>query len=37
MVVLEPYKKRITTQAIAKLFFEYVWVHFGPPQTIISD
>jgi hypothetical protein len=24
-------------EAIAKLFFERVWVHFGIPQTIILD
>jgi hypothetical protein len=26
---LAPYKKSIKTEAIAKLFFEHVWVHFG--------
>jgi hypothetical protein len=30
-------KKNITTKATAKLFFERVWVHFGIPQSIISD
>jgi hypothetical protein len=29
-------KKIITTESIAKLFFERVWVHFGITQTIIS-
>eukprot|EP00253_Pinus_taeda_P027199 PITA_27199 len=31
------YKKNITAEATAKLFFERVWVHFGIPQSIISD
>jgi hypothetical protein len=30
-------KKSITVEATAKLFFERVWVHFGIPQTIVSD
>ena len=30
-------KKTITAEATAKLFFEWVWIHFGLPQTIISD
>jgi hypothetical protein len=30
-------KKSITTEATDKLFFERVWVHFGIPQSIISD
>jgi hypothetical protein len=37
MVVLSPYKKSIIAQVTTKLFFERVWVHFGIPQTIISD
>jgi hypothetical protein len=37
MVILVAYKKSITTEATAKLFFERVWVHFGIPQTIVSD
>jgi hypothetical protein len=37
MAILVAYKKRITTEATAKLFFEQVWVHFGIPQTIVSD
>jgi hypothetical protein len=36
MVIIATYKKNITTEAIAKIFFERVWVHFGIPQTIIS-
>ena len=35
MVILVAYKKRVTTEAIAKIFFERVWVHLGIPQTII--
>jgi hypothetical protein len=37
MEVLAPCKKSITVEATTKLFFEHVWVHFGLPQTIISD
>jgi hypothetical protein len=37
MAILAAWKKNITTKATAKLFFERVWVHFGIPQTIISD
>ena len=37
MVILAACKKNITAKATAKLFFERVWVHFGIPQTIISD
>jgi hypothetical protein len=37
MVILVACKKSITTEATAKLFFERVWVHFGIPQTIVSD
>ena len=37
MAILTACKKSITAEAIAKLFFERVWVHFGLPQTIISD
>jgi hypothetical protein len=37
MAILVAYKKRITAAATAKLFFERVWVHFGIPQTIVSD
>jgi hypothetical protein len=29
MVILVACKKKITAKAIAKLFFERVWVHFG--------
>jgi hypothetical protein len=37
MAIMVAYKKNITTEATAKLFFEQVWVHFGIPQTIVSD
>ena len=36
MAIMVAYKKNITEEAIAKLFFEQVWVHFGIPQSIIS-
>jgi hypothetical protein len=37
MEILVACKKRITTKATTKLFFERVWVHFGIPQTIVSS
>jgi hypothetical protein len=37
MAILTAWKKSIIVEAIAKLFFERVWVHFGIPQTIISN
>eukprot|EP00253_Pinus_taeda_P030551 PITA_30551 len=37
MAIMTAYKKNITTEATAKLFFEQVWVHFRIPQSIISD
>jgi hypothetical protein len=37
MAILTACKKNVTVADTAKLFFERVWVHFGIPQTIISD
>jgi hypothetical protein len=37
MAILVACKKSITIEATAKIFFERVWVHFGIPQTIVSD
>jgi hypothetical protein len=37
MSIMMACKKNITVEAIAKIFFERVWVHFGIPQSIISD
>ena len=37
MAIMAACKKNITAEATAKLFFEPVWVHFGIPQSIISD
>jgi hypothetical protein len=37
IVILVVCKKSITMKATAKLFFERVWVHFGIPQTIVSN
>jgi hypothetical protein len=37
MAILVACKKNIIVEATAKLFFEQVWVHFGIPQTIVSD
>jgi hypothetical protein len=37
MAILAAWKKSITIEATIELFFERVWVHFGIPQTIVSD
>ena len=37
MAILTTCKKTIIAEATTKLFFEWVWIHFGLPQTIISD
>jgi hypothetical protein len=37
MVILVTCKKKITSEAIAKILFERLWVDFGIPKTIISD
>jgi hypothetical protein len=37
MSIMMACKKNITAEATAKLFFELVWVHFGIPQSIISN
>ena len=37
MAILTACKKNITVEAMAKLFFEHVWVHFGLTHTILSD
>ena len=37
MAIMVARKKSITTEATAKLFFERIWVHFGIPQTVVSD
>jgi len=31
MTIMATFKKSITTEPTAKLFFEQVWVHFGIP------
>ena len=36
MVILVACKKSIIAKATTKFFFEFVWVHFGIPQTIVS-
>jgi len=30
-------KKGVSMEEIAKLFFENIWIHFGLPQSVISD
>eukprot|EP00253_Pinus_taeda_P030167 PITA_30167 len=37
MAIMVACKKNITVETTAKLLFERVWVHFGMPQSIISD
>jgi hypothetical protein len=37
MAILTACKKNIMATDTAKIFFERVWIHFGIPQTIISD
>ena len=36
MAIMVACKKNITVEATNKLFFEWVWVHFGIPKSIIS-
>jgi hypothetical protein len=37
MCILMPCKNHITAEKTANLFFQYVWVYFGLPTSIISD
>jgi hypothetical protein len=37
MCILMPCKKKITAKQTVDLFFQYVWVHFGLPTSIILD
>ena len=37
MAILTTCKKNIMAEAMANLFFEHVWIDFGPPKTIIYD
>jgi hypothetical protein len=37
MCILMPCKKQVTTEQMAQMFFQNVWVHFGLPKSIISD
>lgn len=37
MTILMACKKSIIIEDIAKIFFEWIWVHFGIPQTFISN
>ena len=36
MCILIHCNKQVTTNMIAQLFFQYVWVHFGLPTSILS-
>jgi hypothetical protein len=37
MCILIPCKNQIIVEQTANLFFQYVWVHFGLPTSIISN
>lgn len=37
MCVLMPCKKKVTAEQTAHLFFQFEWVHFGFPTSIVSD
>jgi hypothetical protein len=37
MCILMPWKKKITIEQDVNLFFQYVWVHFVLPTSIISN
>ena len=37
MCILMPCKKKIMVEQTTNLFFQYVWVHFGLPTSIVSN
>jgi len=37
MCILMPCKNKITIEQTAQIFFQNVWVHFGLPNSIVSD
>jgi hypothetical protein len=37
MFILMPCKKQVTAEQTTNVFFQYVWVHFGLPTSIILD
>jgi hypothetical protein len=37
MCILMQYKKKINVEQTANLFFQYVWIQFGLPTSIVSD
>ena len=37
MCILMPCKKTITPEQTVELYFQHVWVHFGLPNSIVSD
>ena len=37
MCILMPCKKQITAELIAHLYFQFIWVHFGLPTSIVSN
>jgi hypothetical protein len=37
MCILMPCKKNIIVDQTVNLFFQYVWVHFGLPTSIVSN
>jgi hypothetical protein len=37
MCILMSCKNKITVENTGNIFFQYVWVHFGLPTSIVSD
>jgi hypothetical protein len=37
MCILMPCRKKISVEKTVNIFFQYVWVHFGLPTSIISN
>ena len=37
MCVLMSCKKKVIDEKTSHLFFQFVWVHFGLPTSIVSD
>jgi len=37
MCILMPCKQQITAELIAYMYFQFVWVHFGLPTSIVLD
>lgn len=37
MCILMPCKKQVTTELTTHLYFQFVWVHFGLPASMVSN